>query len=186
MTSSTTHRVFLALMFLLLLVPPSIAAEDAEAARKLLSANQAHYNRFLKEKDALLAGRKKEQLSSQETAKLSSLENKIRVLNQEIQRAQTRPSAGKSADPTIAQWKKMSQTEKERYVYQAIGSLERREVFILKPSHFYIQQLDDISADAYFEDKFLDDVFVFNVYDQEPHTRDAIDRIRASAEKVPV
>ncbi len=88
----------------------------------------------------------------------------------------------KVQEPTAkmgADWVAMSPEEKEMYVFSATGALVRRDVFVMKSSYFYIQALDQtLEKNPSLKDQYLDDLFISSIYENEPHTRTAIDKIK--------
>ncbi len=76
-------------------------------------------------------------------------------------------------------WIAMSREEKEMYVFSAMGALVKHDVVSMKPSYFYIDELDNaLAKDPSKKDQYIDDLFISSIYQNEPDTRSSIDKIR--------
>jgi len=84
---------------------------------------------------------------------------------------------GKTPSPALKgyDWAKMSPAEKEAYIFSAVGALEKEGAYIGKPSYYYLD-----AVEAYLKNhssalqENLDFIFVVNVYEAEPQTRQII------------
>ena len=93
-----------------------------------------------------------------------------------------RPAAKALEELKGEDWSMLPISEKQRFVYTAIGGLERQGVFISRHPQEYLEAIEKVLAsDPSMKQEFLDNVFVFLVYDAEPQARDEIDAIRAAA-----
>ncbi|HXV18560.1 MAG TPA: hypothetical protein VD883_00605 [Candidatus Omnitrophota bacterium] len=78
-------------------------------------------------------------------------------------------------------WIQMSLGQKQDFVYRGIGALERQGVSLLKSPSYYIEALDKVlKIDEGLREEYLDNLFVFCVHESEPHTRQALEKIRNS------
>jgi len=75
-------------------------------------------------------------------------------------------------------WLKLSEIEKEVCAFRILASIEEQGVPIRRPTGFYIAKMDEtLTSRPYFQEKALKRVFLFAVYDNEPESRKAIDRL---------
>jgi hypothetical protein len=82
-------------------------------------------------------------------------------------------------DLTGKDWLAMTQAQKEFFVYTGIGGLERQEVVITRLPAYYIETLDKlIKLEPFYEKEYLENLFVFAVYESEPQSRVKIEKIR--------
>jgi hypothetical protein len=96
--------------------------------------------------------------------------------------AKEAPSVKMFEDLTGEDWARLSEQEKQRFVYTAIGALERRGVLIMRSPGEYLDAMEKLLlSDAELRREYLESLFVFCVYDGEPQTRDAIRLIRREA-----
>jgi len=78
-----------------------------------------------------------------------------------------------------ADWVAMSPEEKELYVFSATGALVRHDVVLMESSYVYIQVLNEtLEKNPSLKDEYLDDLLISSIYEREPHTRAAIDKIK--------
>ncbi len=137
--------------------------------------------------EKMIARFRNEMAASTDVSKKRGLEQKI--LNLQRENALLDGTAAVSAAKVLdergfeelsgADWERLSQSEKQRFIYTGIGGLERQGVFVSRSPQSYLEAMDTIlAADASLKEEFLDNLFVFLVYDGEPQTRDEIDAIR--------
>lgn len=90
---------------------------------------------------------------------------------------EVRPLLGKD-------WLRMSDFEKERYVFSAVRILSENGVFVTRPYYFYVEELDAVvGGDRFFEEEYLDNLFITSAEDHEPETRVPIERLKHRALK---
>jgi hypothetical protein len=81
-------------------------------------------------------------------------------------------------------WLQMKRGQKELFLYTCVGGLQSKGVVLMKTPHYYEEALDKILAvDPDLKSEPLDNLFVFCVYESEPHVRPVIDKIRKTAAK---
>jgi hypothetical protein len=166
-------------------------ASSREDMLRSVSANEKMIVRFQKELQSAPDGEKRHGL----LAKIALLEQQNREfwskLDPKAAASQAVPIAPASQtatgtksmeDLTGEDWSRLSEPERQRFIYMAIGGLERQGVFIARPPLEYLGAMDKILRDEpALKQEYLDNLFVFCVYDGEPQTRDAISRIRKEA-----
>lgn len=82
-------------------------------------------------------------------------------------------------DLTGKDWLSMTQAQKEFFVYTAIGGLERQEVVITRFPAYYVEALDKlVQLEPFYQQEYLENLFVFSVYESEPQSRVKIEKIR--------
>ena len=170
-----------------------LLAASADDLTRSVSANEKMITRFQKE------------LSGADEAKKRSLQTKIASLEQQnkglrIQLGRV-PAAPQASAPTQGQtpgsdgyvrksfddmtgldWEQMAPEDKQRFVYTAIGSLEQQGVFVSRTPQEYVEEMDRVlKTEPSLSSEYLDSLFVFCVYDNEPQTRPALSRIRDEA-----
>ena len=169
-------------LFLLFAGIQNTWAMDMEGLRRTVSANQSVIKRFQKEYDILQERQKSEELPPESKARMQDLENKIHLLIRENERSMAELGVPES-DPGSEQlrysvWLKMTRAEKEQYAYRALGVLENQGVFLMKPSEFYIETMDQkIAQDPTLAENFLDNMFLLNVFENEPQARETIKKM---------
>lgn len=85
-----------------------------------------------------------------------------------------KPGAGK----TGADWKGMSTADKEIYILSIMGSLSRRDVYLMKPYGFYIQIIDKaIAKNPLLEQEFIHRILMIAAYDSEPDSRKHLEKV---------
>lgn len=85
-----------------------------------------------------------------------------------------KPGSGK----TGAQWMKMSVADQEIYILSVMGSLSRRDVYLMKPYSFYMQAIDKaIEKNPLLEQEFVHRILMTTAYDSEPDTRKDLEKI---------
>lgn len=182
----------------LILSFPVQAGSLADTLKRSISANKSMLTKFKKQWEAAPAGPDKVKLEN----KIKNLEAQNNALKNQLvkpskataapgtikQPTTQTPSGPEPATKTLDQlqgkdWRKMSAADRERFIYMGVGSLERRGVFIAKPPGDYVQTLNTVlETNPELSDEFLEDLFVFCVYDSEPQTRPAISRLRTETE----
>ncbi len=164
-------------------------AADKDAMQRSITSNEAMIRKFQSQLDQSPQDEQKKKSLSKKIAALKIENDRIlRSLNgttikNEVSdnKASERPERSeKSMDDLIGEdWMMLSQLQRERFVYTAIGGLERQGVFITRTPSDYITALDTLlENEPSMRQEFLDNIFVFCVYDGEPQTRDAIQKIR--------
>ncbi len=93
---------------------------------------------------------------------------------QAVPAVEHKPGSGK----TGANWKKMELADKEIYILSVMGSLSRRDVYLMKPYSFYIQSIDKaIENDPRLEQEFVHRILMSTAYDSEPDTRKDLEKV---------
>jgi hypothetical protein len=163
---------------ILLLAASGLSSAAPEDLARTVSANEKMIARFRGELSGADA-RKRAELE----AKIKRLEtqnsNLLRAVPPAAPAAPAGPARKAMEDLKGSDWPRLSESEKQRFVYTGIGGLERQGVFVMRPPQDYVEALGKIlGGDAAMQDEYLEDLFVFCVYDAEPQTREAIERIR--------
>jgi hypothetical protein len=149
-----------------------LQAATVEDSLRKLSANEKMIARF----NGQLSSAKDEKEKQKLRLKIQSLEQQNIFLRKP---AKTRSDTKALEELTGVDWKRLSMFEKQRFIYTAIGGLERQGVFITRTGHEYLEAMDKLlHVESSLWSEYLDNLFVFCVYDREPQTRDAIRRIR--------
>ncbi len=79
---------------------------------------------------------------------------------------------------TGADWKKMALADKEIYILSLMGSLSRRDVYLMKPYSYYIQTIDQaIEKNPLLAQEFIHRILMTTAYDSEPDTRKDLEKV---------
>ena len=79
---------------------------------------------------------------------------------------------------TGAEWKTMSRPDKEIYILSVMANLSRRDVYLMKPYGFYIQNIDDaITKNPQFEQEYVHRILMLTAYESEPDMRKDLEKV---------
>ena len=99
-------------------------------------------------------------------------------------KAQEQPAAAvtvkhkQGSGKTGAEWKKMALADKEIYILSVMGNLSRRDVYLMKPYSFYIENIDQaIEKNPLLEQEFVHRILMTTAYDSEPDTRKDLEKV---------
>ena len=94
-----------------------------------------------------------------------------------LSQPQTLVVSGKTPK-TGAGWMKMSHPDKEIYILSVMANLSRRDVFLMKPYSFYIQNIDQaIAKNAQFEQEYVHRILMITAYESEPDMRKDLEKV---------
>jgi hypothetical protein len=169
------------------------ADADVDALKRAIASNAWQINRFKAEYHKILQKQTGDKVSSWDVEQMRRLQGKIFILlndndrNLSLLAKKTPPedndkNMAKKPSPAVgltgADWVGMSQEDKEQYVFRAIGALEVKGVFMMKPSLFYVTAMSDlINHDPALQQTVLDNIFVLAVFQNESQTRSVLKRI---------
>lgn len=106
-----------------------------------------------------------------------ALEAASRAALQEKELPPAPPPKSKAAK-TGVDWKQMSRADKEIYILSVMGSLSRRDVYLMKPYSYYIGSIDRaVGQNAALEKESIHRILMMTAYDSEPDTRKDLEKI---------
>ncbi len=162
----------------------AVYAATKDDVRRTVSANEKMITRFRKEIDMASDAHKRDGL----LVKIENLEEQNRVLKGGPTPPATvaEPVPVKRSkeleDLTGDDWSRLSESERQRFIYTAIGGLERQGIFVTRAPHEYQEAIEKmLQSEPSLKREYLDNLLVFCVYDGEPQTREGIRRIRDEA-----
>ena len=79
---------------------------------------------------------------------------------------------------TGAEWKKMTLADKEIYILSVMGSLSRRDVYLMKPYSYYINAIDKaLERNPHLEMESVHRILMLSAYENEPDTRKDLEKV---------
>ena len=91
----------------------------------------------------------------------------------------TEKVSGKARSPKKGEdWKNMSRADKEIYILSVMGNLSKRDVYLMKPYSYYIEQVDKaVAGNPSMTEEYVHRILILNAYESEPDTRKDLEKV---------